>query len=92
MGYRSVLRTMRMLSLSSSVNHRIANRQIKEGLSSRAVRLTVGGKRRAMMNRTTTALRLVVAGLILAAVISTAADVASRVPLNPFNFFGLCTV
>jgi hypothetical protein len=45
-----------------------------------------------MMNRTATALRLVIAGLILTAVISTAADVASRVPLNPFNFFGFFTL
>lgn len=44
-----------------------------------------------MMNRAA-GLRLIVAGLILAAVISTAADVASRVPLNPFNFFGFFTL
>jgi hypothetical protein len=45
-----------------------------------------------MMNRISPALRLVVAGLILAAVVATAADVAARVPLNPFNFFGFFTL
>lgn len=45
-----------------------------------------------MTNRPAAVLRLLIAGLIFAAVISTAADVASRVPLNPFNFFGFFTL
>lgn len=53
---------------------------------------TVERKRRFMKNRSSSALRLIVAGLILAAILSTAADVASRVPLNPFNFFGFFTL
>ena len=36
-------------------------------------------------------LRLAIALLILAAVVFTIADVVSRVPLNPFNFFGYFT-
>jgi len=44
------------------------------------------------MSRTIALLRLIIAGLILAAVISTAVDVASRVALNPFNFFGFFTL